>query len=72
MRIWTGVRATLPLWLLLFPAAAVAQTPTTSSSRPIVSVLIAFAVSWLMVAAWVARIGSKVNRLLDGSEESDE
>jgi hypothetical protein len=58
--------------LLLLPAAAVAQAQASSSSRPFVSVLIAFAVSWLMVAAWVARIGSKVNRLLEKSERGDD
>ena len=30
-----------------------------------ISVFIAFAVSWLMVAAWVARIGAKVDRLAE-------
>lgn len=70
MRIWTGVR-TIPLWLLLLPTAVVAQAQASSGSRPYVSVLLAFAVSWIMVAAWVARIGSKVNRLLDRSEDRD-
>lgn len=70
MKAWT-VRL-IPLWLLLIPVGVVAQTQAPSGSRPFVSVLIAFAVSWLMVAAWVTRIGLKVNRLLARVESDDE
>lgn len=51
--------------LLAHPASVAAQSASGSSLRSYVSVLVAFAISWIVVAAWVARIGSKVNRLLD-------
>ena len=37
---------------------------------PMGAVLVAFAVSWLAVIAWVARIGRKVNGLLDSQDGS--
>jgi len=50
--------------ILASPVAVLAQSGSDTSFRPYISVLVAFAVSWLMLAMWVARLGSKVNRLL--------
>jgi hypothetical protein len=50
--------------------ALAAQTLEVDNSfRPYLFVLMAFAAGWIVVGAWVMRIGSKVNRLADRIDE---
>ncbi len=49
---------------------ALAQNPElVGSFRPYFFVLLAFAAGWLLVGAWVFRIGKKVNQLSRRIEE---
>ncbi len=49
---------------LSVPGQVTAQFGVSSGSfRPYWHVLLAFAVAWILIAAWAYRIGRKVNRL---------
>lgn len=51
----------LPLWL---PWATAVQNPAlVGSFRPYLFVLLAFGAGWLLIGAWVFRIGRKVDDL---------
>ncbi len=60
-------RGSIPLIVLValsVPGAVTAQVGAASGSfRPYWHVLLAFAVAWILIAAWAYRIGRKVNRL---------
>jgi CcmD family protein len=48
------------------------QNPAlVGSFRPYLFVLLAFAAAWILIGAFVLRIGRKVNRLADRMEEDD-
>ena len=60
--------ASMSLWI---PRSAVlAQDPVTGEPfRPYFFVLLAFAAAWLLIAAWVYRIGRKVSALSKAIDE---
>jgi CcmD family protein len=57
--------------ILGIPARALGQNPAlVDSFRPYFFVLLAFAAGWLLIGAWVLRIGKKMDRLSRRIEEN--
>ena len=55
--------------LLLSSTAVIAQGgPLSGPFRPYLHVFLAFAAAWLIIGAWVFRIGRKVSHLADQVE----
>lgn len=56
--------------LLALPAIGVSQNPElVGSFRPYLFVLLAYAAAWLLIGAWVYRIGRKLSSLMSEMEK---